>query len=123
MRFVRLIQGPDGETHFGDAELEMNEMDYRPPAPMMFVSHAHESSAIQFVRLPAGWEGHSIRVPSKQFLVCVAGTLNVTASDGEQRSFGPGAVVLMEDTHASKGHSTRVDGSQECVAAVVPVLD
>jgi len=122
MRFVRLIVDDKGETHFRDEELEMNEADYRPPAPLLFVSHAHESSAIQFVRLPAGWVGESFTVPSKQFLICVAGNLDVTVSDGESRTFRTGDVVQMEDTHG-KGHTTRIDGSQDCIAAVAPILD
>jgi hypothetical protein len=122
MRYVRLIADDKGETHFRDEELEMTEADYRPPAPLLFVSHAHESSAIQFVRLPAGWVGESFTVPSKQFLICVAGKLGVTVSDGESRTFRTGDVVQMEDTHG-KGHTTRVDASQDCIAAVAPILD
>ena len=122
MRYVRLIVDDMGETHFQDEELEMNEADYRPPAPLLFVSHAHESSAIQFVRLPAGWVGESFTVPGKQFFICVAGKLGVTVSDGESRTFKTGDVVQMEDTHG-KGHTTRIDASQDCVAAIAPILD
>ncbi len=122
MRYVQLTVDDQGETHFRDAELEMNEADYRPPAPLMFVSHAHESSVIQFARLPAGWEGLSFTIPSKQFVVIISGEINITVSDGERRTFKSGDVVLMEDTRG-KGHSTRVIGSQDCCAAVAPVLD
>src|SRR5215468_8213673 len=37
----------------------------------------------------------------------LSGTVEVTASDGEFRRFGPGSLLLLEDTHG-KGHSTRV---------------
>lgn len=122
MRYVRISVDGNGETHFADAELEMEEADYRPPAPLMFVSHAHESSAIQFARLPAGWIGESIRVPEPQFFICLAGGLKVTVSDGETRSFGAGDVVFMADT-SGKGHTTRVSGARDCVAAIAPVTD
>ena len=122
MRYVQLTVDDQGETHFRDAELEMNEADYRPPAPLMFVSHAHQSSVIQFARLPAGWEGTSFTIPSKQFVVIVSGEISITVSDGERRTFKSGDVLLMEDTHG-KGHSTRVNGSQDCCAAVAPVLE
>ena len=122
MRYVQLTVDDQGETHFRDAELDMNEADYRPPAPLMFVSHAYESSVIQFARLPAGWEGASFTIPSKQFVVIVSGEINITVSDGERRTFKSGDVVLMEDTHG-KGHSTRVVGPQDCCAAVAPVLE
>jgi hypothetical protein len=37
----------------------------------------------------------------------LSGTVEVTASDGESRRFGPGSLVLLEDTHG-KGHSTQI---------------
>ena len=121
MRYVRLSVDGGGETHFANDELALEEADYRPPAPLLFVSHARESSAIQFVRIPDGWVGEAIVVPSKQFLICVSGELEITVSDGESRTFGVGDVVLMEDTHGSKGHTTKVSG--ECHVAIAPVLD
>ena len=122
MKFVRLSVAPDGETRFQNDELAMDEADYRPPAPLLFVSRARESSMIQFVRLPAGWEGKSFTVPEPQFFICVEGALEISASDGESRTFGPGSVVLMEDT-SGKGHSTRVVGNHDAIAALAPVLD
>jgi hypothetical protein len=122
MQYVRIHVDRKGETHFADAELEMEEADYRPPAPLMFVSHAHKSSAIQFVRLPPGWVGESINVPSSQFFICVKGKVEITVSDSEKRTFGVGDVVLMEDS-SGKGHTTRVASPDDCVAAVAPLLN
>jgi hypothetical protein len=121
MRYVRIVLDSKGETHFSDAELSMTEADYRPPAPMMFASHAHESNAIQFVRLPAGWVGESITVPEPQFVIFVAGSAEITVSDGERRRFNVGDVVHMGD-NSGKGHTTRIQGGQDCVAAVAPTL-
>lgn len=120
MQYVRLCNDKAGASHFERASLEFNEADYRPPAPLLFVSHAYPADGLQFVRLPAGWTGDSIRPPKHQFLVCLRGHLEVTASDGEKRSFGPGDCVLMEDV-SGKGHHTRVKGADECVAAIIPV--
>jgi hypothetical protein len=45
-------------------------------------------------------------------LVCfLRGGDVVTPSDGETRRFGPGDLLLLEDT-AGKGHSTRVVGAE-----------
>lgn len=122
MHFVRIAVDEAGETHFQDDTLDFSETDYRPPAPPLLVTHAHESSAIQFVHLPAGWHGQSFTVPIKQFLVCVSGEMEITVSDGERRNFKAGDIVLMEDTHGSKGHSTFINRPAHCVAAVAPVL-
>ena len=119
MKYVRLYADKNGNTHFEDATLKLDESDYRPPAPMVFVSHAYQCDGVQFIRLPSGWAADSIHPPKKQFLICVKGHIEVTSSDGKSRTFGPGDTVLMEDVEG-KGHRTRVKGD-ECLAAVMPV--
>jgi len=120
MRYLRLKADEVGESHFEQITLDLSEADYRPPAPLLFVSHSYRADALQFVRLPAGWAGESINPPKAQFLICLKGHLEVTVSDGEKRTFGPGDTVLMEDV-AGKGHRSRVKGPEECVAAIIPI--
>jgi hypothetical protein len=120
MKYVRLHADKNGDTHFADATIALDEADYRPPAPLAFVSHAYQTDGMQFVRLPSGWAADSIQVPKKQFLICLKGHLEVTASDGKTRSFGPGDTVLMEDV-GGKGHRTRVSSAGECLAAIIPI--
>jgi hypothetical protein len=119
VRYIRLYSDNGGETHFADTELALDEIDYRPPAPLLFVSHAYAAGGLQFIKLPGGWTGE-VHVPKRQFLICLDGHLEVTASDGEKRSFGPGACVLMEDVDG-KGHRSNVRSGHDCVAAVVPI--
>jgi hypothetical protein len=120
MKYVRLHADKNGNSHFEDATLKLDEADYRPPAPMVFVSHAYPTDGVQFVRLAKGWAADVIQVPTKQFFVCLKGHVEITTSDGKRRSFGPGDTVLMEDGDG-KGHATRVKGDGECLAMVVPV--
>jgi hypothetical protein len=119
MKYVRLTADKNGNSHFEDATLKLDEADYRPPAPLVFVSHAFQTDGIQFIRLPADWSADAIQVPKKQFLICLKGQLEVTATDGKTRSFGPGDAVLMEDGDGN-GHRTSVKGG-ECLAAVIPI--
>ena len=86
----------------------------------VFVSHAYQTDGVQFIRLPPGWAADSIKVPKMQFFICLKGHIEVTATDGKMRTFGPGDTVLMEDGDG-KGHRTRVKGDTECVAVVIPV--
>jgi cupin domain len=120
MRYVRLKADSAGESHIEQVTLDLNEADYRPPAPMLFVSHSYRADGLQFVRLPSGWAGESIHPPKAQFLICLKGHLEVTASDGDKRTFGPGDSILMEDI-SGKGHRTRVKGTDECLAAIIPI--
>ena len=86
MKYVRLYADKNGQSHFEQLTLTLDEADYRPPAPMMFVSHAYQTDGLQFVRLPSGWAADSIAPPKRQFLICLKGHLEVTAGDGEQRA-------------------------------------
>jgi hypothetical protein len=119
MKYVRLLADKNGNSHFEDTVLKLDEADYRPPAPLVFVSHIYQTDGVQFIRLPSGWAADSINPPKKQFLICLKGHIEVTAGDGKTRTFGPGDTVLMEDVDC-KGHRTRVKGG-ECLAAVVPI--
>jgi quercetin dioxygenase-like cupin family protein len=118
MKYVRLHPDQNGQSHFAEATLKLDEADYRPPAPMIYVSHAFMTDGVQFIRLPAGWSADSIHPPKKQFLIGLKGQIEVTASDGEKRKFGPGDSVLMEDVEG-KGHRTEVTGTEEFLAAVI----
>lgn len=120
MNYIRLTADKNGNSHFEDATLKLDEYDYRPPAPMLFVSHVYQTDGVQFIRLPAGWAADAIQVPKKQFFVCLKGEVEITSSDGKTRSVGPGDTVLMEDGEG-KGHRTSVKGNAECLAMVVPV--
>lgn len=121
MKYVRLVADKSGKTHFEDAMLQLDEADYRPPAPMVYVSHAFQTDGVQFIRLPAGWTADVIKVPKKQFVLCIKGQLEITVGSGDKRTFGPGDCILMEDVEdASEGHKSSVKGG-EFVAAVVPV--
>jgi quercetin dioxygenase-like cupin family protein len=56
--------------------------------------------------------------PKKQTLICLAGVVYVTASNGEARKIGPGDVWLMEDL-IGKGHHTRVTSNETFRAVIV----
>ncbi len=71
-----------------------------------------------FLSAPAGWSGDYHPTPRRQFLFVLRGIFEGTASDGVVRRFGPGGVLLMEDT-TGKGHATRIIGDEDALAAVV----
>lgn len=120
MRYAYLRTNGAGESHFEQVTLNLDEADYRPPAPLAFVSHMQDADGLQFVRLPSGWSGDSIHPPKAQYIICLKGHVEVTASNGDKRTFGPGDTVLMADV-AGKGHRTRVKGGDECIMAVIPL--
>jgi hypothetical protein len=56
----------------------------------------------------SGWHGEVAHpAPFRMFQSYLSGTVEVTASDGQSRRFGPGSLLLLEDIRG-QGHSTRV---------------
>ena len=67
---------------------------------------------LTFVSAPEGWVGDWHPAPRLQFMVKLTGMTEIVASDGERREFGPGTVLLLEDT-SGKGHYSRVLGPDD----------
>ena len=120
MQYLRIYSEKNGYSRFAETELTISEPDYQPPTPTLFVSHTYDASGLQFVRLPGGWTGEALHPPARQFVIGVYGHLEVTASDGEKRSIGPGDCLLMEDIDG-KGHRSHVRSGHDCVIGVVAI--
>ncbi|MEM0948131.1 MAG: cupin [Pseudomonadota bacterium] len=116
MRFHLLYSGPDGESHWRDEDVVLEEREFAPPAKAIEISAADPARASLFLRLRTGWNEPSHTSPIPQTLICLRGAVRVAASDGTSRDIGPGDVWRMEDTHG-KGHHTQVTSAEdfECV--------
>jgi hypothetical protein len=116
LELTRLFADAAGRARFGTTSLPMSMVEFAPPAPAVEVSKPATATSFVFLRLPKGWTSDAHPAPSKQLMVILKGTLDVTVSAGEVRRFGVGDAVLTEDT-SGEGHSTTcVDG--EVVIAV-----
>jgi hypothetical protein len=118
MRYTRLYADADGESHFEDVEVGMEDVVFAPPAPPVKLSEFVAASRFTFASVPPGWEGDWHPAPQRQFMLYLAGEIEAEASDGEVRRFGPGSATLVEDT-SGKGHRSRAVGADEVVMAVV----
>ena len=113
MNYVRLFAGRDGESHFEDVGVKLAPVaEYARGIPVVYLSAPHASTALTFLSAPARWVGDWHPAPRRQFMVKLAGETEVIASDGERRQFGPGMVVLVENTNR-KGHYTRTLGPDD----------
>jgi quercetin dioxygenase-like cupin family protein len=99
--YVHLYADADGESHFEDIALSG-----------MRQGHAMVSAAIPLSSMimrrvvSGGGDAVAHNAPRRQFIVHLEGSVEVEASDGERRRFGPGDVVLVEDVDGD-GHRTR----------------
>ena len=114
--YVRLYAGEDGETHFEDVTVpaeQDGDVVVAAPIPL--------SAMIMRVVLAPATDALRHNAPRRQFIVHLDGAVEVEASDGERRRFGPGDVVLVEDV-TGRGHITRWvgDGSRRVLFLPLP---
>jgi hypothetical protein len=104
MDCFRVFTDSEGETHFEDIELTLKETDELGKAVVFPRSEPLPATSIFFVHRPesAGptpW--HNVK--QRQFVLRLAGEMEIEVSDGQVRRTGPGSVMLAEDT-TGKGH-------------------
>jgi hypothetical protein len=112
--YTRLFADEEGTSHFEDVEIELSQGFNAPPAePAYFASFVATGDCMWIGGLP-GWKGDVPHpVPRRMLFVYLSGEAEITASDGRTQRFGPGSVLLAEDTWGA-GHMSKVTGSQ-CV--------
>lgn len=118
MLIVRLYSDADGESHFEEAEIELDLIDYVSSGPPLYLSAGKPATALAFMQAPAKWSSDWHPSTSRNLFLVLSGEWEVTASDGESRRFGVADVLLVEDT-TGKGHSSRVTSEEDSLAAMV----
>jgi hypothetical protein len=113
---TRLYADTDGHARFEDIEIALAPDD--PPPDAMSVSQPWQASAVLLGHGPAGGSHGEQPEQGRRLVVGISGRVEVTAS-GETRTFGPGDVLLVEDTEGF-GHSSQ---SAEGFVAAFVVLE
>lgn len=119
MRIVRIFSTEDGSSRFTDLVLETEPRHIVDGVPPLEVSGPHEATGITFVVQSADaadWNHHV--APRNQYIVVLTGRVAVTATDGEQREFGPGDILLVEDTTGAGHLSTPL--TDDLTFAMIP---
>lgn len=116
MQYVRIHTGPDGHTHFQDVQVEMQPgggggSALSAPVPI---------SGVVFARRKAGFSLPLHNAPRRQFVVMLAGTVEMETAGGESRRFEAGSVALAEDTTGT-GHTLRGVGADDWYALWLPL--
>lgn len=118
MHYHHLYSDDTGESRWRTVEVDLQEKTFAPPAKAIFVSASESAKSTMFLRLAKGWDEPIHPTPKRQFLIALAGCVEVTASDGEMRVIGPGAVWRMED-RTGEGHHTKVVSDEDFEAVMV----
>ena len=122
MYYTKIFVDKEGETHSMDIEIGLELVEYAPPAPPLLISQFNPAKRYAFSVFPSGWFGDWHPTPRKQVYFILSGKLEGRVSDGETRQFGPGSIVLVDDT-TGKGYVTKVLGSEDVLSAVIHLDD
>jgi len=116
MKIVRLYTGADNESHFEEVEVDLN-------------LHGHfEASTLQpahgiiFRRAPATHLSNYHTAPKRQYVITLAGQVEIETGDGTIRRFGPGDVMLAEDT-TGQGHISKAVGDKDRISLFLPIAE
>lgn len=112
MKTYRLYTGADGRSHIEPID----------PAKASGWTTGLAATQIAFREDPVGRYLDWHPAPRRQFVIILAGQLEIGLGDGSKHVFGPGDARLVEDT-TGQGHTTRVHGDQPCLTATIPLAE
>jgi quercetin dioxygenase-like cupin family protein len=101
INLTRVYTGPDGQSHFGEIEIPVEDK------PGIGRQSASLKASEVFIREnEGGHESDWHRLPQKQLVILLEGTLDVEVGDGTRRLFNAGDIFLCEDL-TGQGHKVR----------------
>ena len=107
MKVARLCAGPDGESHFEAIDIPLGDIgrvDRR--------SELMAATGILFRETGAEYNRDDWHTtPRRQFIIMLEGKVEIVVGDGTERQFGPGDILLAEDT-TGRGHISRAVDNQ-----------
>ncbi len=111
MKVVRIYSGDDGESHFEDLELDLEDR-----GAMGHISQLWRGSGVFFRTVKGDYNLDYHNAPRRQFVVNLTGSVDIEIGDGTVKRMGPGSILLAEDL-TGRGHISRaVDGEpRECL--------
>ena len=100
MKLTRIFTGKDNRSHFEDLDIPLAQAEYGKMSEMV------PAIGVIFRETPAGGALDFHPAPRRQLVITLSGLGEIECGDGSRRRFGPGAVMLAEDT-TGQGHITR----------------
>jgi len=106
MKVTRLYNGPDSESHFEDIDIPLKDA-----GEIGRLSERISATGIIFRETDADYHYRWHNAPDRQFIILLEGKFEIEVGDGTRRSFGPGDILLVEDTEGH-GHISRALNDQ-----------
>lgn len=98
---TRIYSDENGDSHFEKISIPMNES-----GPIGSLSEALPVKSIFFREVEPSYDWSFHTAPQRQYIILLEGEIEIETSLGDVSRFGPGEVLLVEDT-VGKGHKTK----------------
>ncbi len=116
MRICRLYTGDDQQSHLEELKVKFAPGQLAEQTPLQ------PATGVIFTRMAPGafvdWHNASRR----QYVITLAGSVEIGLGDGSTHRFGPGEGILAEDL-TGKGHTTRAVGDEARVMMIIPLRE
>ena len=123
MRCVKITNDDRGGSKFEDVEVPQAVVPYTENVAPLLVSAEMPAAGFVIVTTPPDVrETKPHPPPGRQFVVVLDGAVEVETTNGDKRTFGPGAFALVEDV-GGKGHITRVISPTPWTFMAIPIAD
>ncbi|MDR8391533.1 hypothetical protein NC796_10305 [Aliifodinibius sp. S!AR15-10] len=106
MKITRLYTGDDGESHFEEIEIPLEDA-----GEIGRLSELEEATGIIFRETSPDYDYDWHKAPRRQYIIMLDGAVDVEIGDGTVRRFSTGDVLLAEDT-TGRGHISRAVDNQ-----------
>lgn len=106
MDVVRIFTGPDAQSHFEAVNVPLDDL-----GAMGRISPRWAGAGVQFREVDGDYNLDFHVAPRRQLVVNLTGSVEIEIGDGTKRVFGPGSVLLAEDT-TGQGHRSRHVGGE-----------
>lgn len=115
MAIVRLYAGADGRSHFEEITPR-----FEPRGDQSETADLIHASGIVIRRFGATRSNPWHHAPGHYAVFTLSGAVDIEIGDGTVRRFGPGDLLIAEDT-TGQGHGTREVGPEPRVSVFVPL--
>ncbi|MGA2410520.1 MAG: hypothetical protein ABSG46_09060 [Candidatus Binataceae bacterium] len=116
MRIFRLYSGDDQQSHLEELKMSFTQGQFAEQTALQ------PASGVIFTRMAPGAFVDWHNAPRRQYVITLAGGVEIGLGDGSLHRFGPGEGILAEDL-TGKGHTTRAVGDEARVMMIVPLKD
>jgi len=114
MKATRVYTGPDNQSHLEDLDIPLAPGRYGDLSSIVPVT------GVRFRLTPLGAALDFHNAPQRQFVVTLEGVSEIECGDGAKRRFGPGDILLADDT-TGQGHITReIEGPRRSLFLLLP---